>query len=607
MVWAPTVSSTPPLLAAAVAAAVIVGMWRRRSDDLSRAFLALMVAIWAWSVTYAIQLGFTTVSGQLPWRRLVTAMSGPAVTAWLVLTVRYHGRYERFTHGRWLGALLLEPAAYALVSLAPATAGLVFPARGSSLTAAGALDPTLGPLYYVHAAYAYVLVVAGVGLLVSVAVRSRAYRLQAFLLVLGAVLPLSGNVLYTFDLLPFPTNPTTITFAVTGAVFGLAVFRFDLLNRRPVARERVLTDLENGLVVVDDEGLVTDYNDVAARVLSTPPAVGRPARELFAVDDLADADGRLLETDGATGREYHEVRVSDLQDYRDQQVGRAVALQNVTTRRQYEQRLEVANRLLRHNLRNDMAQVIGWAEVVRDETEGHPAEAADTIIDVAEGVADLSERAREIERTLEVSDAAPTTVDAVPLVERVVDETRATTPATLSVDLPESLPVRAPSEDLLTSAVANLVENAVEHNDDDPSVRVDADRADDRVHLRVADDGPGIPDIERDTLTRRTETDLQHGSGLGLWLVSWVAESAGGDLSFASNDPRGTVAILSLPPGAPAATDDARSATMSETTPDAASGGSEFEPGGPLATDDTNDADGGGDTDGDPLPHSAED
>jgi signal transduction histidine kinase len=70
----------------------------------------------------------------------------------------------------------------------------------------------------------------------------------------------------------------------------------------------------------------------------------------------------------------------------------------------------------------------------------------------------------------------------------------------------------------------------------------------DWYELRVADDGPGIPDGER---TIRDEdaavTPLQHGSGsgIGLWTVVWVVSSVGGSVTLDTGD-EGTVVTVTL-------------------------------------------------------------
>ena len=66
-----------------------------------------------------------------------------------------------------------------------------------------------------------------------------------------------------------------------------------------------------------------------------------------------------------------------------------------------------------------------------------------------------------------------------------------------------------------------------------------------RVDVTVSDNGPGIPETERAVFRAGSETDLRHGSGLGLWLAYWAVTSVGGDLSFADRDPRGSRVTLS--------------------------------------------------------------
>jgi K+-sensing histidine kinase KdpD len=67
------------------------------------------------------------------------------------------------------------------------------------------------------------------------------------------------------------------------------------------------------------------------------------------------------------------------------------------------------------------------------------------------------------------------------------------------------------------------------------------------VCLDIADNGPGIPETEREVLTRGTETQLVHGSGIGLWIIHWVVTRYGGELSFEEREDGGSVVRLSLP------------------------------------------------------------
>jgi len=103
--------------------------------------------------------------------------------------------------------------------------------------------------------------------------------------------------------------------------------------------------------------------------------------------------------------------------------------------------------------------------------------------------------------------------------------------------------------------VTELLDNAIVHNDEPvPEVTVSVGSAgtsgsEEWIEIEIADNGPGIPDIERETLERGEETSLQHGTGLGLWIVYWTVSLFGGDVSIQNNSPRGTQVVLS-PPGA---------------------------------------------------------
>jgi len=75
---------------------------------------------------------------------------------------------------------------------------------------------------------------------------------------------------------------------------------------------------------------------------------------------------------------------------------------------------------------------------------------------------------------------------------------------------------------MLASVFRNLLNNAVQHNDTDaPEVTVTCEETDDRIRVRVADNGPGVPDAEKDEIFGKGEKGLDSaGSGIGLYLVS---------------------------------------------------------------------------------------
>ena len=210
---------------------------------------------------------------------------------------------------------------------------------------------------------------------------------------------------------------------------------------------------------------------------------------------------------------------------------------DVTPRTQRERHRRVMMRVLRHNLRNSVQVITGFAAEIADRAADTEAgvsvvSLAGTIEDRAAELAAVSETARDVNEAVTAATDATGRVDVAALCRSVATERRESHPdATVSTALPDRLKVRGDSS--LRRAVDALVENAIVHDEDDPTVRVsafDPDR-DGWVGIRITDEGPGIPERERVVLEAGTEiTQLVHGRGLELWLVKWLVQSHGGEL-----------------------------------------------------------------------------
>ena len=224
-------------------------------------------------------------------------------------------------------------------------------------------------------------------------------------------------------------------------------------------------------------------------------------------------------------------------------------IDDITEYRTRERRLRLLSRIVRHNLRNRMNLVQGHAAHVEQavDDERLAAEVA-TIERVAEEVGGLSESVSQIEEMAEPDATArePTNVRAV--VAPIVDAARESFPeADLALAVEENAWLMA--DDGLRYAIEHAVENGVEHNDrDSPTVEVTVTAEGGQCVVRVADDGPPIPDIETDVLDETVATSsTYHGTGVGLWVMQWCVNSLGGELSFEADEPRGNVVEIALP------------------------------------------------------------
>ncbi|WP_267641944.1 PAS domain S-box protein [Haloarchaeobius amylolyticus] len=223
---------------------------------------------------------------------------------------------------------------------------------------------------------------------------------------------------------------------------------------------------------------------------------------------------------------------------------------DISDQRDRERHLQVLHRVLRHNLRTDMAVVIGYlGELADDLTDEAHLALIERVTGRAEDAARLADKVHQLEQVVRRdSELTPEPIDVTGRIESLVTRFREVeSDATIRFSSPERCIAYA--DERLDLAVENLVENSIEHTPGEaPTVAVTVERTDEYVEIGVADDGPGIPEHERALLTGdRDVTRVEHGDGLGLWVVNWVARSLGGDVTF--GDPEvGSEVVLRLRP-----------------------------------------------------------
>jgi signal transduction histidine kinase len=332
-----------------------------------------------------------------------------------------------------------------------------------------------------------------------------------------------------------------VAFGLPAATLGLAVFGTGLFDSTPAAGalgERAIPRETDDLVfVIDRDGIVVKINRTALDRLgiSEPDSLGRPFDEVLepTVQRLRTTETVELQT--VAGTRKFDPQVTAFTDQHGRRLGSLLSLRDVTDRELRKQRLEVLNRVLRHNLRNRVDVIKGNAEAVAD---GSEASFAGSIVDSADELAKLSAKARSIDRLVS-RPTRPTDGDLAAVVREI-------TPAEAAVDLSVDCPASAPlvtDWEALRAAAESAIENAIEYASE--SVTVTLETTEEGYEIVVVDDGPGIPASELASIDAETETPLQHGTGLGLWRLKWGVTKLNGELSFDTAD--GTTVRMRIP------------------------------------------------------------
>jgi len=236
-----------------------------------------------------------------------------------------------------------------------------------------------------------------------------------------------------------------------------------------------------------------------------------------------------------------------------------------------------------HDLKTPLTRLRNRAEAALRESSPEGARAAlGEIIEESDGLIRTFEALLMIARAeagqadiMGEADLSAIARDLAELYEPVAEEAG----AKLILDVRPGLVVKG-SRELIGQATANLIDNAIRHGPTgEPGrplvVEVSARRDGDNYEVTVADNGPGIPEADRERVTGRfvrlEASRSRPGSGLGLSLVAAVARLHGGRLDLQDNAP-GLRAVLSLPlrhdpPSRPAAAGEARALPAPGTQP----------------------------------------
>jgi len=209
-----------------------------------------------------------------------------------------------------------------------------------------------------------------------------------------------------------------------------------------------------------------------------------------------------------------------------------------------EKLVSVLDRVLRHNLRNDVTVIRGRIRQLarKHDVEGYVTE---PLVGKLDRLIDLSETARRLD-DIATSEFDREPTDVTELARQVAGTVEAEF-TTASVRVRGKDGLRALAMPSLSTALRELVENGVKHSTaDTPVVRVSVEQTPDAIEITVSDNGPGLPEQEQRLLQAGIETKLEHGSGLGLWLVYWIVSGHDGSIETAVSD-AGTEITVRLP------------------------------------------------------------
>jgi len=522
---------------------------RDRTGAVPLAFFSLGEAIWCLCAFASI------VTRGTPWAPFWTRawFVGVVMTVagLFVFSLEYTGR-DSYLNRRTYALLAIEPVLF-LGTIAVGPDFLVHNAvaRTSETMTGWVIIP--GIAFWIHSAYSYVLLVVTTALLVTFSLTSDTLRRrQAVAIIASIMIPWVGNVIYLFT--DIGVDPTPMAFSIAGVAITWAVFRGGLLDISPVAHREVVESLNSAVFVADIDGRITDINNAAATLLDSDDIVGTPVEsaldrwpellEKYETTDWQSADTVEIELE-QQGR-YFQVQGSRLTDNRGELVGRVFQIHEITDQKRRQLELERRNRQLdefagvvSHDLRNPLSVASGSVALA---LESGDMEHLSRVERAHERMRGLIDQVLALSRDEEDLEMARHPLDEV---ARAAWAHVDTAEATLDVETDRQIRC---NRDQLLQLFENAFRNSVEHGD--PGCRVTVRTLDDGLGptlssdgFLIADDGPGIPKADRESVFNHGVTTSDDGTGMRLAIIDKIVRSHGWSVR-ATESPAGGLGLV---------------------------------------------------------------
>ncbi|SNZ17922.1 Signal transduction histidine kinase [Natronoarchaeum philippinense] len=249
-------------------------------------------------------------------------------------------------------------------------------------------------------------------------------------------------------------------------------------------------------------------------------------------DEFGDLNRTL-----ATTRDTLRQRIDEVRETRDALEASNAALEKRSAM------VSVLNRILRHNVRNDVNVIAGRAELAAKHADDDDSRREFEIIrQTARDLGAVSDRTQRIKQLLsaEATDSVP--IELPDRLDGPLREVQETYPeSTVSIESADGVTPIVDAVEPLPLAIADVIEQIISHNDGGVDIAISVQSCTDNadagfVVVSIDDDGNGLPEVDVQAVSTGTETPLDHAEGLALWCLEWTVNESGGDLCVDAAD-----------------------------------------------------------------------
>jgi len=551
-----TVYQVPLLLTSLVSVIVMLLLLKRKKTQADKYLYLFMTSILIWSIADFFELLNVSLYSKLLWAN-VSYFGVATFSVFLFMFVLTYIGKEEYVN-RLIFLLFVIPTITIILvwtnEYHHLMRQLIFIQNISGVLVFG---KTYGIWFWVQYFYNNILVILSTILIFyALGVMYHIYKKQAILFLLGIFIPWAANLFYVSNIIAFPTDMTSVSFAITGLLLFWGISREQLLDIMPNAYLTAFKEIPECVIVLGGINQIVDLNPSAESIFNVKISDIRGKK----IQELLDNWKELIDTfnnhysddyfKGAInqGNKYYDISIQKIYTNKHHARGELIVLHDITQSKIMENILEesnkqiddlndtlqIINKILIHDLSNKLMTIKStlwlYEETKNTTLINKLNHSIDSGIDIIDRIRDLESFLLKKEDLKSIS------------VKKIAEYVSS------SINFPVTIrgDAKVLADEALFSIFENIMRNAIIHGKTD-RIDMDISSKDKVCEIRITDDGQGIPDLIKDNVFEEgLSYGNRKGSGLGLYIVKKTIERYGGAISVEDNKPKGAIFIIKL-------------------------------------------------------------
>lgn len=468
-------------------------------------------------------------------------------------------------------------------------------------------DVQLGPYFYVHMLYTYLLILVAFIKLIKTSISKAGFlSFGTILIILGACAPIIPNLLASLQLISMDTYITPIPYLITAICFYISIFKLNSFDAVPIALKNIVDIMTDAFIVVEKDGTITYSNNAFNTNLSKMIGIKlndnfyniintNKKLKLSKLNNLikkSEKNNTVETFDWSFNSEkYFEISAQPVISTKGRKkvIGTLIIFKDTTqhmldiqTIKNNQDMLLERERLaslgqliggIAHNLKTPIMSISGAAEGLTDLVKEYEASVGDPEVtvqdhhDIAKDMKDWIEKIHSYTEymsdiitavkgqavTMSEEQAVSFTLDE--LVKRVNilmkhELKNALVELNVSMQVNEQTVLKG-NINSLVQVINNMISNAIQAYDGKPDNKIDLilKKENNNIIISVKDYGCGLPDeVQKKLFKEMITTKGKNGTGLGLFMsYSTIRAHFNGNMTFETEQGKGTTFNIILP------------------------------------------------------------